>query len=424
MPDNGNSVLRVGYLEAENVKRLKAVRLRPDKTLVKIEGKNAAGKSSVLDAIAAALGGGKQQPDLPVRKGAKKARVHLDLGEMQVERRWTAGGGTVLEVTAKDGTRLGSPQKILDALVADCTFDPLEFVRAKPADQAAILKRLAGLDWKQLDGERAAKYAERTTISREAKAAKARIGTPLPKPSKMTPIDLTDIADKQREAMEHNKAVEAAHRDASEMEQLALGAVKDVRELRDRLEKAENVLEHAKSEAGAARKKADTMQPVELADVRAELEQATKHNGAIEAYAAYKSRCTTADEWSQKVEELSGRIEAIDQEKADALANATFPLAGLGIDTNGVTLNGIPFSQASLAEQLRTGVAIGLAQKPRCRVILIRDGSLLDDDSLDALHAIAVDNEAQVFLERVTAEASPSAVFIEDGEIVEPADAE
>ena len=45
--------LRIISLEAENVKRLKAVRIRPDKTVVMIEGKNEAGKSSVLDAIAA-----------------------------------------------------------------------------------------------------------------------------------------------------------------------------------------------------------------------------------------------------------------------------------------------------------------------------------------------------------------------------------
>jgi DNA repair exonuclease SbcCD ATPase subunit len=422
MSKKQNGVLRIVYLEAENVKRLKAVRLRPDKTLVRIEGKNAAGKTSVLDAISAALGGGKEQPTLPVRSGAKRARVELDLDEIKVERRWTAGGGTSLVVTAKDGTRLASPQAILDQLVADCTFDPLAFVRAKPPEQEAILKRLAGLDWTALDDERREKFAERTNVNREVKAAAARVGQAIAHPANMEPIDLTTIADKQRQAMEHNQAIEAAHRDASEFEQLALGAAKDVRDLQDRLDKAKNTLGCAKAEAAKARTKADAMEPVELGDIRAELEQATQHNDTLVAYDTYKERQATADEWATRADGLTNRIEEIDAEKAASLIAARFPLPGLGLDAQGVTLNDIPFSQASSAEQLRTGVAIGLAQKPRCRVILIRDGSLLDDSSLEALHKIAVEYDAQVFLERVADKASPSAVFIEDGEIVEPAE--
>jgi hypothetical protein len=401
------------------VKRLKAVRLRPDKTLVRIEGRNAAGKTSVLDAIAAALGGGKQQPDLPVRKGAKKAKVVLDLGGLKVERRWTAGGGSVLEVSEKNGPKLASPQKILDKLVGDCTFDPLEFVRMKPGDQAAVLKRLAGLDWTTLDEKREQLFAQRTEAKREAKQAAHRVGTPPPKPESMMPVDLAAVAEQQRTALEHNQAVEEAHRDASDMEQLALGADKDVRELKDRLAKAEATLESAKAEASKTRAAADRMKPIELTDARAELEAGKAHNDAIVAYKGYKERSALAEEASTKAEELNGRIERIDEEKAESLAAAKFPLKGLGIDIDGVTLDGIPFSQASSAAQLRTGVAIGLAGKPQCRVILIRDGSLLDESNLQALHDIATEHDAQVFLERVADSASPSAVFIEDGEVAE-----
>jgi hypothetical protein len=165
------------------------------------------------------------------------------------------------------------------------------------------------------------------------------------------------------------------------------------------------------------------MKLVELADVRAELKTAEDHNEAIVAYEGYKARSVLADVASTYAQQLDSRIEAIDEEKAESLAAAKFPLEGLGIGVDGVTLDGIPFSQASSAQQLRTGVAIGLAGKPRCRVILIRDGSLLDDDNLQALHDIATEYDAQVFLERVSDTASPSAVFIEDGEIVEAAEA-
>ena len=49
--------MKIVSLEAENYKRLKAVEITPDGNMVVIGGRNAQGKSSVLDAIWAALGG-------------------------------------------------------------------------------------------------------------------------------------------------------------------------------------------------------------------------------------------------------------------------------------------------------------------------------------------------------------------------------
>ena len=49
--------LTILQLQASNVKRLRAVNIRPDGQVVVLGGKNGAGKSSVLDAITYALAG-------------------------------------------------------------------------------------------------------------------------------------------------------------------------------------------------------------------------------------------------------------------------------------------------------------------------------------------------------------------------------
>ena len=49
--------MKIIELQAENVKRLKAVDITPDGTLQIIGGRNAQGKSAVLDSIWLALGG-------------------------------------------------------------------------------------------------------------------------------------------------------------------------------------------------------------------------------------------------------------------------------------------------------------------------------------------------------------------------------
>ena len=126
--------MKILKLTAENVKKLRAVEITPTGELVEITGKNGAGKTSVLDAIWWALAGTKHIQAVPIRTGATKARIRLDLGELIVERRFTPVGST-LTVEKADGARYTSPQGILDALLGALTFDPLAFVGQEPREQ-------------------------------------------------------------------------------------------------------------------------------------------------------------------------------------------------------------------------------------------------------------------------------------------------
>ena len=157
--------MKIVKFEAENVKRLSAVEITPDGSLVVVGGANEAGKTSVLDSIWYALGGEKAVCDKPLRNGQKKGFVRLDLGEFVVERTFTEKGSK-LEVRSKDGFAAKSPQAILDGLCGSMAFDPLEFSRMKPRDQLATLRELVGLDFTKLDAERATAFAERTNKNR------------------------------------------------------------------------------------------------------------------------------------------------------------------------------------------------------------------------------------------------------------------
>ena len=159
-------------MKANNFKRLVAVDITPDGDLVLLSGKNDAGKSSVLDAIWAALGGKGACPDKPIREGAEKGEVRLELDNgLVVERTFTAND-SYLRVTADNGRqRFTKPQDMLDALIGKIAFDPLAFARKKPKEQVAELLNVVdvGVDLETHERERQALYDARADANREVK---------------------------------------------------------------------------------------------------------------------------------------------------------------------------------------------------------------------------------------------------------------
>ena len=107
--------MKITKLEIENVKRVKAVELAPAQNgLTVIGGKNGQGKTSVLDAIAWALGGEKYRPSDAQREGSViPPRLHVELDNGIVVER--DGKNSALKVTDPTGKRAG--QALLDEFV-------------------------------------------------------------------------------------------------------------------------------------------------------------------------------------------------------------------------------------------------------------------------------------------------------------------
>ena len=96
------------------------------------------------------------------------------------------------------------------------------------------------------------------------------------------------------------------------------------------------------------------------------------------------------------------------------IKEAKLPIDGLTIESSQLMFDGVPFEQASDAEQLRISAAIAMAGDHKLRVIRIRDGSLLDKGSLALLEEMAKKNDYQIWIEQVD-ESGKVGVVIEDG---------
>jgi len=154
----------------------------------------------------------------------------------------------------------------------------------------------------------------------------------------------------------------------------------------------------------------------DLADIRKRISQAEMINERVRLAkdrAALDAQLQTIKKSS---EELTEKLTEIDQRKANLLSEAKFPVPGLGFDGDEVTLDDLPLQQASSAEQLRVSVAMGLALNPKLRVMLVRDGSLLDEESLAMVAKMSEEADAQIWIEQVD-RGQKVGVVIEDGHV-------
>lgn len=431
--------MKIVSLTAENVKKLKAVEIKPDGSLVQITGANGSGKSSVLDAIYMALAGTKAIPSAPVRKGEAKARIKLDLGDVVVTRRFTAAGGTSLTVEAADGARYGSPQKMLDELLGSLTFDPLEFSRMEPKRQLETLRGLVQIDVNidLLDEDNKRDYDARTDINRRIKQLRAQAEAIVVDPdAPAEPVDVSELTAEMQRAGEHNADIERRRANREQAKASIDTRIKQAIEKRDRAEQLR--LEASQLDADAEQLDAanrelqaklnaagDLPEPIDAATISARINAAAATNRAVqdrELRADIERQASAAE---ANVAALTAQMEERTRQRAEAIANAIMPVPGLSFGDGEVIYQDLPFAQACSAEQLRVSVAIAMAANPKLRVLRIKDGSLLDENGLQLIAEMAAERDYQVWIERVDTSGKVG-IVMEDGEVVgaEQAEAE
>jgi hypothetical protein len=430
--------MKVLNLQADNFKNLKAVEIDPDTNMVVVGGKNEQGKSSVMDAVWVALKGRAAAPPKPIRNGEEECRLRLDLGELIVTRKFTAKeGGTYtdsVKVENAAGLRYGKPQEVLDALLGEIGFDPFEFARMKPKDQADSLLQMVPLsvDLDELAQADTSDFAKRRDVNRDAHQVKAQMDA-IPKED--VPADAPDrqaLEDQLGEAANINTEI-SRERDRRESEARDINRVigladeaeaeaKDLRERADRLDAA------AKEKRADADKRTEALgalpalkEPVDTEAVRRLLAEAQSTLAAIE-------RQRNRSNLEQRYAALFAESEAFTKAMADratarteALRKAKMPIEGLEfvVDDAGkatVNLNGVPFEQASTAAKLRASTAIAMAANPELRILRISDGSLLDDDSMAMLRSMAEADDFQLWVE-VVGEGDRVGIVMENGEV-------
>ena len=420
--------MRVVSLTVENVMGVRAIEIEPDGNVIAVGGDNAQGKTSVLDALWMALSpqtDHKKNPD-PIHHGAKSGSVAVDLGDLLIHREWrlTDAGETTskLVVTDPENRPYSSPAALLKRLMGK-TFDPMAFMRLGPTDQVSALLSIVdvGLDLDANARERERLFLNRQDVHRELLRLRGNVDN-LPEPPEIGPgwnLDTQALQDEIRSLRAADEDVRRAGRDYEYRAADVIEAQTSIDELSRQLAGAKEALKVATAERFAADKaEADLLMAREklrsVDDAAAELAAVAERAELVRQKRDHDAALYDRDDTKERWTALDGAIGELDRARAEAIAAADMPVAGLSFGVDGLTYEGVPLTQASQAQQIRVCVAMAMASNPTIRVARVSDGALLDTKSRELLAELADVYNFQVWLE-VVGDSEPSALIIEAG---------
>lgn len=402
--------VKITSFEAENVKRVKAVTIIPAADgLTVIGGRNAQGKTSVLDAIAWALGGDKFRPGHPQRDGSvlpPQLRVLLSNG-LVVERR---GKNSELYITDPSGRKAG--QTLLNSFVEQLALDLPKFMAASGREKAQTLLRIIGLGEQVEELERRGKtlYNERLALGRIAdqKAKFAKEMTFYPNVPE-EPLSAAELIAQQQDILVRNGENQRKRQRRDELKRTLDTAEAQLAELTRRCEQLREDYRIASTDA------ADLLDQ-STAELEENIRTIEQTNAKVRANLDKARAEADAQKLADEYAALTAQIEDVQREKLALLNGADMPLPGLSVTDGELTYNGQPWDCMSSSEQLIAATSIVRRLNPECGFVLLDRLEAMDTDTLAAFGRWLEGEGLQAIATRVST-GGECQIIIEDGEV-------
>ena len=161
----------------------------------------------------------------------------------------------------------------------------------------------------------------------------------------------------------------------------------------------------------------------DIEEIRERLDQAMRSNQGADDIARarerYQEKVDQAEEAATRWKDLDTKHNTTFHEIKKRTESVKYPIPELELRVKGVFYKGVPFEQASRAERIKVSLAMGVAMNEKLGILLIRDGSVLDPESMEVIAALAEEHDFQFWIEMARGyEGVDGAVVIEDGGVV------
>lgn len=400
--------MKINKLEIENVKRVRAVKIEPTASgLTIIGGNNNQGKTSVLDAIAWALGGDRFRPSQAQREGsAIPPNLHIVMNNgLVVERK---GKNSDLKVTDPTGKKGG--QQLLNDFVEVLALNLPKFMEANSKEKAQILLKLIGVgdQLTALEMQEAEARSQRLAVGRiadqkEKYAKEQRYFPDAPKEL----VSASDLIRQQQSILakngENQRLRENLHRLEQEKQQLT-------EQMQALIRRQTEVDEKIR----IARLSTEDLQDESTAPLEQSISEIEEINRKVRANMDKDRAEDDAREYRNQYNQYTKELDDIRQKKEVLLESADMPLPGLSVKNGELVYNGFQWDNMSGSDQLKVATAIVRKLNPKCGFVLLDKLEQMDLATLNEFGEWLEAEGLQAIATRVST-GEECSIVIEDG---------
>nr|DAS28550.1 MAG TPA: STRUCTURAL MAINTENANCE OF CHROMOSOMES PROTEIN [Caudoviricetes sp.] len=409
--------IKINAFELENVKRIKAVALKPTPSgLTVIGGDNNQGKTSVLDTIAWALGGDRYKPSNPARDGSvvpPSIRVTLSNG-LIAER---TGKNNTLKVTDPNGNRHG--QQLLNSFIEELALNLPKFMESPDREKANTLLQIIGVgdQLRELERRETELYNRRRVVGQEAdRKKKFAMEMPMYPDAPAEPVSAYELIQRQQAILAINGENQRKRQMASQLEFQCNQLKNQVADAENKLAALREALSATLTDLETARKSAADLHDESTAQIERDLQNIEVINVKVRANSDRQKAEMEAQQYQYQYDELTNELENTRQEKRDLLNNAVLPLPGLSVEDGELTYMGKKWDGMSGSDQLKVATAIVRALNPMCGFVLIDKLEQMDLKTMQEFGAWLQSQNLQAIATRVS-RGSECTIIIEDGQV-------
>lgn len=410
--------IKINTLELENVKRIKAVRLEPTQNgLTIVGGRNGQGKTSVLDAIAWALGGNKKKPSQANREESVNnpyLKIILNNG-LIVERK---GKNSDLTVTDPDGQKYG--QKLLDSFVEELAIDLPKFMESSNKEKADTLLQIIGVgdQLNLLEKKERDLYNERhalgQNVTRKQKYAEELIRHD-EAPDEL--ISVSELIQQQQAILAQNGENQRKRERASQLQYQATQQAEQIQQLKTQLEALESSYQETLADLDIAQKSTQDLVDQSTEELEVNIQNIELINNKVRDNQSKAQAEQEYRDMKNEYDVMTDKIDEVRQEKMELLNSKELPLPELSVEDGELVYKGQKWDNMSGSEQLRVSTAIVRKLKPECGFVLIDKLEQMDLETLNEFGDWLEQEGLQAIAARVTT-GEEATIIIEDGEVV------
>lgn len=413
--DKQQESIKINSLELENVKRVKAVKLEPTVNgLTVVGGKNNQGKTSVLDAIAWALGGAKYKPSQAQREGSLvEPQLHIELSNgMVVER---LGKNGTLKVTDPRGQK--GNQSLLDGFISQFALDLPKFMEADKNTKAKILLQIIGVGDKlsAFDKQESELYNRRTEIGRIADQKKKYADEMVQwdgVPEEI--VSAAELIQQQQEILARNGRNQELRNQVKNLEAQKTLLEQRIEEAQKTLNAMHEQFAELMEKLSIANTNAKDLQDESTAELEESIANIDSTNAKVRDNLNKQRAQEEADEYKRQYGDLTTQIEEVRKARMELLNGVEMPLDDLSVQDGELIYKGQKWDNMSGSDQLKVATAIVRKTNPKCGFVLLDKLEQMDIDTMNEFGKWLQDNDLQAIATRVST-GDECSIFIEDG---------